>query len=420
MSEYRTILERARNEFPAPEMSLDSLLHRLERRRRSKQVRALIFTLALLAIVVGGAVSVLRSSERRIPAVTSETPTPAPGELVRPQDLDERFDVAAAWGEVDGVAWTTWSNDDLSCVAFTSASGGNEGLDIDNCANGYDGNDLTLAGICVYSCPVPERPILYGTVSRRVATVELAVDDGSTYTGTIHPMPPGITVDARVFTVLVPLRWGSYTGWLTATGADGAVLGQVRYPENADAAAGASMPITVEARLASGVPVSKIDGRPSERDRWTIAVWRNAADAWCFGTIYPYFPSAVVASEGPGCVARERLFEGIRTGAIDHEDVWWIEVSAMFGEQGRWFAYRASGTASDEVAAVRIEVDDGSVVGAELNDPPPGFEDMGRLFVAEFRSKHHPWEFGGEGGIAWYAITLDANGEVLGSDEVSL
>ena len=92
----------------------------------------------------------------------------------------------------------------------------------------------------------------------------------------------------------------------------------------------------------------------------------------------------------------------------------------MFGQNARWFRYRAVGTASSDVASVRIELGDGQVVDAVLYDPPPGLEDMGRLFVAEFRSKDHPWEYGGEGGITWRAVALGANGEVLGSDEVSL
>lgn len=417
--ELRALLEEdARRAPPVPD-ARPAL-----RRTRRRQIAVVLTAIAVVAAVAigstAGAIALLRAPERQIPANPSETPTPAPGEPARPQDLDLRFDVAAAWGEVDGVGWTIWTNDDLSCMAFTTANGDYAGLDIDSCGNGYDGSDLTLAGICVYSCPDPGRPILYGAVSQRAAAVELALDDGSTYAGTIHPAPPGITVDARVVTVPVPLRWGSYTGWLTATGTDGAVLERIRYPENADAAGGPSMPIAVEATLASGVPVSEVDGRPSEMDRWEIAVWRNAANAWCLGTIYPYFPSAVVATEGGGCGSRDRLVDRIRTGAIGHADVWWTDESSMFGENAHWFRYRTVGTVSTDVASVRIEVGDGQVVDAVLYDPLPGFEDMGRLFVAEFRAKDHPWEFGGEGGITWRAVALGADGEALGSDEINL
>jgi len=288
------------------------------------------------------------------------------------------------------------------------------------CGDGYDGSDLMLPIPCLYACPVPGQPILYGLVSQRVASVELAVDDGARYAGTIHPAPSAVTVDARVFTVPLNEAWGGFTGTLTALGSDGAVLGQMRFPWNADAAGGASMPMTVESTLASGVPVSEADGRPSEMDRWELAVWRTAADAWCLGTIYPSVSSAVVATEGQGCGSREQLFAGIRSGAIGHADVWYGSVAEMFGEQGRWWAYRVSGTVSADVAAVRIEVEDGSVVEAELYDPPSGFEDMGRLFVAEFRSKLHTWSQGGQGGIAWRTVALDVNGGVLGSDELRM
>jgi hypothetical protein len=299
-------------------------------------------------------------------------------------------------------------------MAFTRAGGNDSG-----CGDGYDGSDLTLPTPCLYACPVPGRSILFGLVSPRVARVDLVVDDGSTYAGTIHPAPTDVTSDARVYVVPTREVWGGFTGTLIAVDAEGAVLRKIRYPPNADAAGGASMPMIVEATLASGVPVSEVDGRPSETDRWQIAVWRTTADDWCLGTIYPSSSSAVVATEGPGCGPRERLFEGIRTGAIGHADVWFGSAAEMFGEQGPW-AYRVVGTVSEDVAAVRIEIEDGSVVEAELYDPPSGFEDMGGLFVAEFRSKLHPWEEGGKGGIAWRAVALDVNGKVLGTDDLSM
>ena len=146
MSEYRTMLERARNEFPVPEMSFDSILRRRERRRRSEQVRALVFTLALLAIVVGGAIGVLRGSARRVPANPSETPAPSTNERVPSPDL-RRFDIPVASGEASGVVWTVWANEDLSCMAFTNAGGHDSG-----CGDGYDGSDLMLPIPCLYVC----------------------------------------------------------------------------------------------------------------------------------------------------------------------------------------------------------------------------------------------------------------------------
>lgn len=396
----------------------------LLRRTRRRQVGVALTAIAVVAVVAvgstAGAVALLRSSDRRTPAEPSETPSPASGGPVRPADLDERFTVATAWGEVDGIGWTVWANDDLSCLAFTSANPGDySGMDT-GCQNGYDGSNLTVAGICVYACPAPGRPIVYGTVSSRVVAVVLANDDGSTLVGTIHPAPQGIAIDAAVFTVSTNRRWGTFTGTLTATGVDGEVLAQIRYPPNADAPGGPSTPVALEATLASGIPVSEVDGRTSEADRWEIAVWRTASGDWCLGTIFPYEPRAVVATEGRGCGPRAALFDTIRRGAIGHADVWWIDEPSMFGENARWFRYRAVGTVSADVASVRIEVGDGQTIDARLYDPPVGLEDMGRLFIAEFRSKDHPWEYGGEGGITWRAVALDTNGEVLGADEIDL
>ena len=413
MSEFRTLLEEEERHFELPPGGFDRLMRRRDRKRRTKQIGALVFTLVLLAVLVGGAVSVFRSAERGLPANPSESPPPPRGEPVRPQTLDRRFDVATAWGEMDGVRWAIWTNDALSCLAFTSEGSGDYGGMDASCGNGYDGSDLKLAGVCAYACPDPERPIIYGTASGRVARVQLVLDEGRTYAGKIHASPPEVTVDARVFTVPTDRRWGTFTGMLTATAADGTVLGQIRYPRGADGAGGPSMPVSVEAVLASGVQVSAVDGQPFEEGRWEIAIWRSPSGDWCLGTIYPDFQSAQVATEVPGCVPRDALFQGIRREHIGHADIWWTD-------EGPDFPYRVFGTVSDQVDSVRLELGDGQVVHAELYDAPSGFEDMGRLFVAEFRSKDHPWQLGGNGGITWRAIALDANGEVLGSDEISM
>lgn len=417
MSDLLTAIERAERTM-TPEgqpPSLETFVTYRDRRRRRQQVAAGVLTFLVLAATVAGAVTLLRSSDRTTPADRSQTPTPLPGEPVRPPDLSERF-VAAAWGETDGVGWAIWTNESLSILDFRSDAP-YHGSDRSS-GEPYDGSDLTGVRTCFYGCPVPAHTVVFGIVSGRVARVDFVLDDGTTYAGTVHPQPQGLTVDARIFTVQMDRRWDTFTGTLTAFGPDGVVLEQARYPWNADAAGGGSMPISVEATLASGVPLSSVDGRPSEADRWEIAIWRNAASEWCFGTIYPTGGSAVVASDEPGCGAREELFG--RSGLpIDHADVWWIDEASMFGERGRWFRYRIVGTASADVAAVRIEVEDGQVIEADLYDPPAAFADMERLFVAEFASKDHPWEYGGTGGISWRAVALDANGDVLGSDEMS-
>ncbi len=421
MSDLLSAIERAERTMAADgkSPSLESFVAYRDRRRRHQQMAAGARALLLLAAVIAGAAALLRFSDQRMPADRNQPPPPASSEPVRPPTLPPRFNVAGAWGEMDGVRWAIWTNDDLSLLGFTSGAGGDYSGTDQEYETPYDGSDLKVAGMCAYSCPVPERPIIFGVVSGRVARVDFVLDDGTTYPSTVHPAPEGLSVDARIFTVPIDRRGGTFTGTLTATAAGGSVLAEIRYPWRADTAGGWSMPMSVEATLASGVPLSTVDGRPSEADRWEIAIWRNAAGEWCFGTIYPIDGSAVVASDEPGCGRREELFG--RSGLpIDHADVWSIDEASMFGENPRWLRYRVVGTTSADVAAVRIEVEDGQVIEAELYDPPTAFADMSRLFVAEFRWKDRSAAYQGTGRISWSAIALDANGDVLGSDEMSM
>src|SRR3990172_8040708 len=150
-----------------------------------RQAGVVLTTIAVVAAVAigsaAGAVALLRSSDRLMPADPSEPPAAWSGEPVRPDDLDQRFDVATAWGEVDGVGWTVWANDDLSCLAFTSANPGDySGMDA-GCYNGYDGSDVKVVGVCVYACPfLDDRlyPMMYGTVSPRVVRLRFDNDGG--------------------------------------------------------------------------------------------------------------------------------------------------------------------------------------------------------------------------------------------------
>jgi len=405
----------------APAEAPPEVVSRIRRRQVGVVLGGLVVTGALVLGAVTGTSALLRSSEHPVPANPTETPAPAPGTPIRPESLSERFDVAGAWGETGGVGWAVWTNAELSCLAFTGGTSGDYSGDAaesggSRCLNGYDGTDLKLTGACAYACPVPRHPVLYGTVSPRVARVEFLVDDGTMYAGTIHPTPADATVDGRVFTLSVD-RPNSFTGTLTALGSDGSVLGQIRWPGDADRPGGTSMPIVVEATLASGVPTDPVDGRPLEDERWEVAIWRTSAGEWCFGTIYPADGRAVVASDEPACGTRDDLFGRRDPVPIDHADVWW---TPDWNEDARWFGYRVVGTVSSDVASVRLELEDGQVVQAELYDPQAGFEDLGRLFLAEFRSRHHPWVMGGTGGIAWIAVALDADGRVLDSDAFSM
>lgn len=403
----------------------------LLRRTRRRQVGVALTAIAVVAVVAigstAGAAALLRSSDHRTPADQNETPTPppTPAEAVPPANLSDRFSIPFAQGDVNGVAWIIWANEDGSCAGFANDTGG---IDSGCGPPRYAGDHLIGIGECIYACP-PGGPIVYGPVSSQVAAVRLVLDDGTTYPGIVHPTPPEATSGVRFFTVTTDRRRG-FTGTLIATGADGRILERVRYPRIADEAGGPSTPISVEATLASGAPTIEYAGRPYEPERWEIAVWRNGALRWCFGTRYPSSGTAVLATEGPGCAVRAKVFDGIRSGAIGHADLWWMNaldtiqepVAPELGKSAQeWFLYRAWGTVSADVSAVRIEVADGSVAEAQLYDPPPGLEDLGRLFVAEFRSKLAPLEYdSGMGGITWRAVALDANGEVLGLDEIAL
>ncbi len=430
--DLRQMFERHEADLREPRFAPARAPGPLLRRTRRRQVGVALPAIAVAAVVAigstAGAVAVLRSSDRRTPADRSETPTPppSPGEALRPSGLDDRFTIAFAQGQVNGFAWAIWANEDLSCVGFASDA---PGVDVECGGAPYGGSHLTEVGECVYACPVPGQPIVYGPASSQVAGVELVLDDGTTYSGVIHPSPPEVTSGVRFFTVTTDQRQG-FTGTLIATGAQGQVLERLRYPRNADAPGGPSLPVAVETTLASGAPMIEYDGRPYEPEQWEIAVWRTAADDWCLGTFYPNASKALVAAEGRGCGSRKQLFDGIRSGAIGHADVWWMNaldtiqepVAPELGKSAQErFLYRAWGTVSANVSAVRIEVADGSVVEAQLYDPPPGLEDLGRLFVAEFRSKLAPLEYdSGMGGITWRAVALGADGEVLGSDEFGL
>jgi hypothetical protein len=432
--DLRQMFERREADLRGPRFAPAHIPEPVRRQTRRRQVGVVLATAVVVAaLAIGstaGAMTLLRSSERRVPT--------NPNETTRPPFLDREYTVRVATGTVPGETfpWEIWASEDLRCLAFASADGLDSG-----CGEAYDGSDLMPLRECEIGCPVVDNVILYGVVSPRVTTVELLVDDGTTYVGTIHPSPPDVTRGARVFTVVTDRgQVEPFTAILTVTGADGSVLGQARYPLDSDTAGGPSRPDRIEATLASGVPVND-EGRASDPDRWEISIWRNPSGDWCLGTIYPNasqtsgralayvgwfeLPPARVATEGNGCGSREAMFQGIRSAAIGHADVWSMPGPVLgdrwswtYPHRWRWTYYRTWGTVSEGVAAVRLEIGDGQVVDATLHDPPPGFEDMGRLFVAEFRSRH-VWGEASDDTITWRAVALDANGGVLGADEIS-
>lgn len=75
MTDVTALLEREERHYELPPGALDRLADRRDRRRRTRQITALAFTLLLLAVAIGGAILAIRSAERRVPA------NPEPGAL---------------------------------------------------------------------------------------------------------------------------------------------------------------------------------------------------------------------------------------------------------------------------------------------------------------------------------------------------
>src|SRR5512132_1841067 len=74
MSEYRANLEQTRARFTAPELPLEGIYRRRDRRRRNQRLAAGVVGVAILIVGLTVGASILRSEEG-IPA----TPRPMPG-----------------------------------------------------------------------------------------------------------------------------------------------------------------------------------------------------------------------------------------------------------------------------------------------------------------------------------------------------
>ena len=125
MSEYSTILERARDQFPAPEMPLDALLRRRDRKQRNRRLGTVVLALAVAAAAIGGLVRVFHLAEALRPASlpsTSDTWSRVifdPGGRVNaisggPAGLvavgSEDDSRAAVWTSPDGRTWSRVSD----------------------------------------------------------------------------------------------------------------------------------------------------------------------------------------------------------------------------------------------------------------------------------------------------------------------
>jgi Tol biopolymer transport system component len=85
MSDYRTVLERARREFPAPDMELDAIVRRRRRREVKRRVGTAVLALAVSAAAFGGLIRALSPA------------APGPAEERKPLPSCTAFERACGW-----------------------------------------------------------------------------------------------------------------------------------------------------------------------------------------------------------------------------------------------------------------------------------------------------------------------------------
>ncbi len=133
MSDPKALLEREERHWELPPGAFDRLMDRRDRRRRTQRIAAVALTLLLLAAAIGGAVLLVRSSEREVPAGPIPTASLAPNVSgsaldgyaeTRFPEMGPAHDLAVApdgtiWGagrsvvtHFDGETWTTYFSDD--------------------------------------------------------------------------------------------------------------------------------------------------------------------------------------------------------------------------------------------------------------------------------------------------------------------
>jgi Tol biopolymer transport system component len=133
MSEYRSILEQAKERYGAPDMPLEGVLRRRDRKRRNQRVTAGVVGLAigLVAIVIGA--SIFRSSPK-VPANPKPTPIMGNGPItifglftggLRSLSLDGRHErsLVECSGSCTEVSSAAWSPDGTR-VAFSATCAG--------------------------------------------------------------------------------------------------------------------------------------------------------------------------------------------------------------------------------------------------------------------------------------------------------
>jgi hypothetical protein len=129
MPEYRTVLEHALERFPAPELPLERVFHRRDRRRRNQRLAAGAVGIAVVIFAFLVGTSLIRSSPR---PVDRPSPPPAPrmhnGSIgvfgftngVRSLTGTFVFECRGSCSEVRSADWSP----DGARLAFTAACGG--------------------------------------------------------------------------------------------------------------------------------------------------------------------------------------------------------------------------------------------------------------------------------------------------------
>jgi Tol biopolymer transport system component len=132
MSEYRSILEQAKERYAPPELPLEGVLQRRDRKRRNQRITAGVVGLAigLVAVLIG--TSIIRSSPR-VPANPKPTPLMGNGPItvfgftggLRSLSLDGRHQrsLVRCRGSCTLVSSAAWSPDGTH-VAFSASCGG--------------------------------------------------------------------------------------------------------------------------------------------------------------------------------------------------------------------------------------------------------------------------------------------------------
>jgi ligand-binding sensor domain-containing protein len=113
MSAKPDLLEHAVELFPPPDDAFDRLVGLRDRRRRTRQLAALAFTLLLLAAAVGGAIVMVRSTGDRVPA------EPSPTSLGRLEAVPIGMSFSGLTAAADGTLW--WGEPGLT--RFDPATG---------------------------------------------------------------------------------------------------------------------------------------------------------------------------------------------------------------------------------------------------------------------------------------------------------